>query len=175
MSKLKGMKKLNKAITAEVKPFGIKKAVCDLEFAYYFDKNKISYKAVVDEIDDLFDAFVEERFNYSIEYDFPLSLLHEIGHKMTNEDIDGCVYDWCLSEKERINKALAKTEDEEEIKILHFQYFNLPDEIMATQWAVNYAKRHPQQIKKMWKNIHNAFTQFYVKNQVEMDELADMI
>lgn len=175
MAKLKGLKKLNKAITAEVATFGIKKAVCETEFAYYFSDNHIGYKAVVDISDEIFDAFVEERFEYHVEQDFPISLLHEIGHRETGDDIDGGLYEWCLAEKERINKRIAEAEDEETLKHFYFQYFNLPDEIMATQWAVNFAKRHPKKIKKMWKNIEKAFHAFYNANNLEAEEIADVI
>ena len=57
-----------------------------------------------------------------------------------------------------------------ESKALEWQYFNLPDEIMATQWAVNYAKEHPKKIKKMWKKAQSALLDFYKKNGV-LDDL----
>ena len=44
-------------------------------------------------------------------------------------------------------------EDEETGRALSFQYFSLPDEIMATQWAVNYAETHKKELKKMLKRI----------------------
>lgn len=175
MAKLKGLKKLNKAITAEVQRFGVDRAVCESEFAWYFKESKLAFKAVTDISDELFDSFVEERFNYHVEHDFPLSILHEIGHRETGNDIDGCVYEWCLSEKERLNKEMEKADTEEDVKILFYQYFNLPDEIMATQWAVNYAKHHPRIVKKIWKNAEKAFHEFYAKNDLLPEDIADVI
>ena len=43
MAKVKGLKKLNKAVSAQLAPFGISKAVCTNEFAYYFGDNKVTF------------------------------------------------------------------------------------------------------------------------------------
>lgn len=175
-NKIKGIAKLNKAVSLEVAPFGISKAVCNSdEFFYQFSDESIGYKITVDDSDDLFDLFLKERFNYEVKYDFVLSLLHEIGHHKTEEDIDGCVYDFCISEKERIKAEIEEETRADVIKKLQFEYFNLPDEIMATQWAVKYAKEHPKKIKKMWKNIEKALFNFYNLNGLEPDEMADVI
>jgi hypothetical protein len=54
--------------------------------------------------------------------------------------------------------------DSEQSKALEWQYFNLPDEIMATQWAVNYAKEHPRKIKKMIERLRVSLMEFYMAN-----------
>ena len=45
----------------------------------------------------------------------------------------------------------------------------LPDEIIATAWAVNYAKQHPQKIRKMHNAILNALMEFYTINNLTED------
>jgi hypothetical protein len=45
-------------------------------------------------------------------------------------------------------------------KELEYQYFNLPDEIMATQWAVWYAENHTKQIEKMKKDFEPLFNKW---------------
>jgi hypothetical protein len=52
-------------------------------------------------------------------------------------------------------------------RVLEYQYFNLPDEIMATQWAVNYAKKYPTRVQRMWEDIQDALTEFYKANITE--------
>jgi hypothetical protein len=42
----------------------------------------------------------------------------------------------------------------------------LPDEIMATQWAVAYAKKHPKIVEKMWAEMAVALMDFYRVNGV---------
>ena len=172
MAKVKGTKVLNKAITKELSAFGIKKAVCGDEYAYYYDKKAVSYKITEGCSEDLcFSEFLKERFDYDDKYPFVMSLLHEVGHHKANDDIVGEVYDFCLAEKKRIQEEML-TAVGEESKKLEWQYFNLPDEIMATKWAVEYAKAHPKKVKKMWKKMRKAFFDFYKKNGL-FDEIED--
>lgn len=168
----KSIKVLNKAITKELATFGIKKAVCGDEYSYDYDTKVITFKDSENGIEDKwFTDFVKERFNYNVCYPFIISLLHEIGHNKANDDIVGEVYDFCLAEKERIMYETLATDDENEMKKLSWQYFNLPDEIMATKWAVDYARKHPKKIKKMWKKTRKALLEFYEKNGF----IADLI
>lgn len=165
MSKLKGKKKLNKAVSAMLSPFGIEKAKLSTEYAYIFDKALVTYKLTEDSYGDiLFDLFVKERFNYEVKNSFIFSLLHEVGHHKANDNIDGDIYDFCTQEKDRIEKAIAETENDAEVRKLEFEYFNLPDEIMATQWAVNYAKNNPLELDLMWAKVQQALKKFYKKN-----------
>ena len=170
MDKIKGMRVLNKAISAELKPFGISEAVCGDEYNYSLDKESVMFKLTENTIEDiLFCEYVKERFNYNIRHIFVFSLLHEIGHHKTYDDITGSVYDFCENEKERIAGDMI-TADDEDAKKLEWQYFNLPDEIIATQWAVNYAKNHPKKVEKMWQKMKTALFEFYKKNGV-FDEI----
>lgn len=165
MAKKKGIKVLNKVVTKELANFGIKKAVCGDEYSYDYEKKVVTFKESENGIEDKwFTEFVKERFNYDVRYPFIISLLHEIGHNKANDDVIGEVYDFCFAEKERIMYETLATDDENEMKKLSWQYFNLPDEIMATKWAVDYARKHPKKIKKMWKKTRKALLEFYEKN-----------
>ena len=164
MAKVKGAKVLNKAITKELSTFGIKKAICTDEYSYIFDKEIVTYKLTEGTVEDKwFTKFIKERFDYDVRYPFIISLLHEVGHHKTSDDISDGVYNFCMAEKERINEEML-TATGKESKKLEWQYFNLPDEIMATKWAVDYAKKHPKKIKKMWKKSQKALLEFYQKN-----------
>lgn len=166
-NKVKGLKKLNKAITKELTPFGINKAKCSDEYSYIFSKENITFKLTEGTIEDLwFVEYVKERFGYDVRYPFIISLLHEVGHHKTDEWINDELYNFCLQEKERIEAEMLVAKDEETCKKLEWQYFNLPDEIIATKWAVDYATNNPDQIKKMWKKAKKALKKFYKKNKI---------
>ena len=165
--RLQGKRELNKAMTEIFKPFGISKVFLASTYAYYFEDEKISFKLTENTFEDTaFINFVEQRFDYKIEHPFIFSMLHELGHHLNNEEIEGEIYEFCMREKDRIETAIQTAFDEDTLTILEEQYFNLPDEIMATAWAVDYAKRHPKKIKKMWRECEKAFHAFYEKNNI---------
>ena len=158
---LKARKKMNKAVSAELVPFGIRKAKYTGEYSYSFKKNRVDYKVTNTAIEDKwFDEFVKERFRYDVFSDFIISILHEIGHAKANENITDDIYEFCMAEKARIGVEMMVAETEEEGRALSFQYFNLPDEIMATQWAVNYAENHENELKEMDERIQPYFKKY---------------
>ena len=162
MSKIKGLKKLNKAVSAELEPFGIQKAFCGTEYSFSWINESISFKITEGTVEDVwFLEFIKNRFGIEPQ-SFIISILHEVGHYKANDEIEGAIFDFCLAEKNRIS-AEMQTADEIRSKELEFEYFNLPDEIMATQWAVNYIKNNTERIKIMWHNIQKALKKFYKK------------
>ena len=40
---------------------------------------------------------------------------------------------------------------------------------MATQWAVNYAKKHPKKIRDMWERMKANILAFYAENGLADD------
>ena len=165
MAKLKKINKLNKTVSAQLAPFGISQAICGNEYAYYFDDEKITFALTVGMSDKWFDEFIKVRFNYEVKFPFVITLLHEVGHHKANDNICDDIDEFCMTEKERIETRMGEDDiTVEEQKQLTWQYFNLPDEIMATQWAVNYAKKHPRKVKKMWNEIAPVLMEFYQAN-----------
>ena len=151
---IKAQKKIDKFLTEKFSSYGIDKVKYKGEYSYSFKKNRIDYKITNNKIEDKwFNEFVKDRFRYKIKSDFLISVLHELGHAVANEEINGDIYDFCMAEKARIAIEMMATDDEEKGKALSYQYFNLPDEIMATQWAVNYAETHKKQLKKWRKEL----------------------
>ena len=163
MSKLKGRKKLNKVVTAQLENFGIEKAKLSDTYSYCYP-NVITYKLTEVMEDEIFNQFVFERFGYEVKNTFIFSLLHEVGHHKANDNIVDDIYDFCQQEKERIEEAIQTIDNYDEIKELEYQYFTLPDEIMATQWAVNFARNNALECDVMWENIKTALFKFYEKN-----------
>lgn len=169
MSKVKGVKKLNKVVSAQLKPFGISKARLGKEYSYIFSNDSVTFTIKEDLGDELFKEFVLERFNYTIDNNFIFSLLHEVGHHKTDDDINQRVYDFCMKEKELIDKEMQSAETREDARRIEWKYFNLPDEILATAWAVNYARKHPKKCAKMWRKCEKALHRFYAKNLTEVE------
>jgi len=160
-------KELNAIITAEFRRFDISKVKMASDFEYNYNKNIITYTLdMTSDSDMLFSKFLATRFDFEDKHPFIMSLLHEVGHAKNNDDIDGDVYAFCLAEKYKIAKEIEDTEDldSERYENLLNRYFNLPDEIMATTWAVNYATSHKKQVKEMRKRIDKAINEYLITN-----------
>lgn len=167
MAKLKGIRKLNKALATAFGSFGIDKFTMNGDWAFYPDENKITYSLIENKLEDVwFNEFVKKRFGYKVKNTFMITVLHEIGHKMTLDDIyeSDAVYEFCINEKERIEESMEAAKSEKECKKLEFQYFSLPDEIIATKWAVDYMREHEEEVNMIWTELKKAFTEFYAKN-----------
>ena len=163
---MRGVKALNKAIQTEVKMFGIED-IRMADWGYYSNDYSIEYTLFENRIEDeLFLDFVKERFNYKPLNNFMLSLFHEIGHHYTYDEAteSDIIYDFCQAEKNRIENEMQFVKSEKDAKRLEYQYFNLPDEIIATQWAVDYMQNNKEEVKAMWKRIEKEIVRFYEKN-----------
>jgi len=163
---MRGIKALNKAIQTEVKMFGIED-IRMADWGYYSNDYSIEYTLFENRIEDeLFLDFVKERFNYKPLNNFMLSLFHEIGHHYTYDEAteSDVIYDFCQAEKDRIEEEMQTATSNRKIKKLEYEYFNLPDEIVATAWAVEYMREHEEEIKIMWEHILKAIHKFYEKN-----------
>lgn len=165
MARLKGKNKLNNAVATQLAPFGITNAFLGTEYAYYWQEEKVSYKITYTIEDEWFCEFINERFGLEDICPMVVALLHEVGHHMTDDDLGDTVQDFCIAEKERIDREM-ETADEDYSKVLEWQYFNLPDEIIATAWAVNYIKQHPRKVAKMAKILNTALGTFYKENGI---------
>ena len=166
MAKLKGTKKLNKKMTEifRVSDDDIRLKLSDI-YSYIFEKEVVTFTVKESIEDKWLDEFIKERFGYTVKYSFVMSILHELGHHFNNDDIEGDIYEFCMAEKERIEKEIAFA-DMDRSKELEWQYFNLPDEIMATAWAVEWAKHHKKEMKEMNNKAMQALKDFYEENNV---------
>ena len=155
-------KELNAIVTNELRMFDISKARLSNEFCYEYEKDTVFFDITPALTDKLFSDFLYDRFDYVDKYPFVMSLLHEVGHAKNNEDIEGDVYAFCLGEKYKLQIAInnADDTDDKRIKNLYYRYFSLPDEIMATAWAVHYIKKHKKQIKEMEKRLKKAIAEY---------------
>ena len=116
----------------------------DTDFAFYRD-GVITYTVVVTErFDRMFLNYCEINFPLVNAPIFLWSLFHEIGHAMTDDEIDDEVYDFCFNTK----LGLDGENDEDTMT-----YFDLPDERAATEWGYYYMLNHEQEVSELWDKI----------------------
>ena len=172
-----GIDKLNKTVSALLKPFGIKRAFADEEFVYYYpdkdacreDRKKlpaISFSIIESDFDTFILQFAEEQFNYTCINAFMLSLFHEIGHHKTLQNVSDEENAYCNDMKIIINNKIEALSNPsfEDLKPFRVEYLLLPDEYKATEWAVNYIKENEEAVAQMWEKIKNALFDLYAEN-----------
>ena len=135
---------LERNITKFVRKFGIKRAYCTQEFAYYdnFEVITFTFTRYEDDIDLI--NYIEK--TYEVEdlepWYFIYSILHEIGHHMTLNKLTKEEY-----EEENLFRQII-TDNE--------AYFNLKAEKLANDWAINYLSEHFEDCWKLQrKEVNN--------------------
>jgi hypothetical protein len=168
--KLKGTNAFETILTEIASTFGVDKVIIADDCCYWSDSHTIWIKIVDDEYDKMFMEFVSERFDIDIGSSLLIGLLHEIGHYETLDEMSELVIDMSDKENDRIEKEMKDTEDWNEIRRLEWQYFNLPDEIMATYWAVDFIKNNFQLVNIWNKRLQKAYEAFLrINNIVDED------
>lgn len=174
MVELKGLRELNIALSNIVKPFGIYGMTNGEDFGWIWWKNIITYTlAEFDYRTEWFTDFIKDTFDYDVKNYFTITLLHEIGHAKTFDDLTKEEDDYCNEEKEKIfaianDETIEVTKEEE--KAYQYRYWNLPDEYLATKWAVDFAKQNPDYIDNLINELMKLFQNYYEKNEVTDDE-----
>lgn len=166
MAELKAVKTLETILTDMFRDFGITKVSIGTDDCYYHNLKEIVIQPYIKEKNCVFDAFVEERFGIQLNNSMLMGLLHELGHHETDDDISEYIQDMCSEEIERIEKEMELVTTEEEERRLDLQYFNLPTEIMATYWAVDFIKNNPDLIRYWNRLTITAMKQFYKVNNI---------
>jgi hypothetical protein len=72
-------------------------------------------------------------------------------------------------EKERIQKEQEKATNVRQRIDIARQYYVLPDELAATQWAVDYMRAHTAEMQALWEEeLKPAIIKFYELNKMEV-------
>ena len=132
--------------------------VYNTDFAYDYGSSTIYYALLIpDTAGQLLMNFARQ---HGLKYDcgsFYLSLLHEVGHHETLDLLDDDEEEYSL----KIKKQMGETDKISDI----LTYFNLPDEIAATKWAINYINNNKEKLqylsnrlKPILSNIFNEIT-----------------
>lgn len=157
---LKGIVKINRVLDKFLEPFD---CTADLgtDFCYIYSESKIEYALVESEqsIADFMGSV--NRLHPRVKADcFLWSFLHELGHnetmnEMTDEEID---------ESEAIKEKIEKGE------LSKFAYYDTVEERLATEWAVEYAETHTEELLTFWNKLQKAIMDFYKENNIEREE-----
>ena len=93
---------------------------------------------------------------------FMLSVLHEVGHSQTLEDI---IDDDLYEQEQRVKETLDGSK-----KVDNYIYFSLPSEMAATLWAIDFIIENSEELSVLWTELQNHIMQFYKDNGVEIDD-----
>lgn len=110
------------------------------EFVYYIEEKTVSVSILVDSRIDGY--FLDNAYKMGLSYncgDFILGFLHEIGHHFTLSDIS-------RRQSIRINKTKERIDGWK--KKDNYRYFQLLDERIATQWAINYINNNKETLRE---------------------------
>lgn len=117
----------------------------DEEFGYYRYEELVTYTVVVtNRFDILFNEFVTKNFPDVTAPIFLWSLLHEVGHAQTDNEIEDEIYDYCINRKLELD---ANNDDDV------MAYFYLPDEFTATKWAYEYMRDNVSEVSELWDRL----------------------
>lgn len=173
---LKGVDEVTAIINEFLAPFELT-CKLGLDFGYYPSDNLITYAFTYVDIDvDGFLASVE-RLEPEVNADiFLWSLLHEVGHHETIDEMTAKENRACDKAKAKINKKVKKLNKRmakgKKVKLSAMvkleSYYDMLDERLATEWAVNYANTHKEELAKFWEKLGAAIRNFYELNEVEV-------
>lgn len=160
---LKGVKKLNKAIERSIYKYTGAEVECCFsnEFAIYLEEDRLNYTLIEEEfVIDNFQNFLKKQsaeIDSDIDY-FVYSLLHEIGHYYTYENMP-LIKKWLCNRAKDFIQFIMKIAPKN--KLIFNSYFYLPDEKIATKWAIALNKKTREE---MTQDIKKALMKFYQEN-----------
>lgn len=154
---LKGLAPIETILNDFLKPFNCT-AKMGLDFSYNFITEEITYSLVeINQAGDIFLLDAESRFPQVHAPLFLWSFLHELGHRITEDE---------LEPKEIFESEMIKFHEAYDNDLF---YFTAPDEYAATDWAGNYMIEHEQEVFELWEKLVPAIRNFYVVNNVIED------
>ena len=160
--KIKGLNGLNNSITYIVNKYTQAEVNCYFsnEFAFYNTDDEVHFTLVeTDRTARTFCNFVNRmggECNDSWD-SFTYSILHEIGHYYTLDDMNDTVYKLSHFIQTIVEKMYRKTKCEK----IYCIYYYLPHEKIATEYAINFNKRL---FNRMKKELKREIIKFYEKN-----------
>ena len=112
----------------------------DIEEEIIYIPNNLNIKE-----DKIWSAFLMQEFNICFN-PYVMSILHEIGHIMTyTEDLN--------TEREIIYFLLQMKYEEDNFEDFNNEYFKIPMEYSATEWAVNFYKNNIEICEKLTDDL----------------------
>lgn len=165
--KLKGVKKLNKAITSLVHDYITDEVDCKFNTNFCVLDDVVYYSLMQDEMTDrIWALWLAQTYGdrYQANFStFVLSFLHEIGHFYTIDDFDDEEEE--IEQKKSLLIVNYDTDTDAEIAQKNFDYWELPVEKAATDWAINFYNNHIPEMRNFYTKMMNAIVEFYSDNQ----------
>ena len=147
MSSIKGIVKLNNTLNKFTKKFDCI-AIPDTDFYCITTRNLVAYSFLTPvRCSKSFMSRVRRLYPDIQADEFLWSFLHEIGHLETDDE---------LTEEE-----FAYIDSFDFDTISDEDYYELPNEYLATQWAADYMRQHPAEIAKFWKKVQKQIMYIY--------------
>lgn len=161
---LKGVKKLDKALTNMVNLYICEDIKCKFSTEFCIVDNKLFYSLFVEEeVDKDWVRWLKDTYGDRYDDDFStfvLTFLHEVGHYFTLEDYDEEDY-----HKKVENFVIDyDTDTREEIVEKRRGYWDLEVEKAATDWAINFYNNHKEEMKNFYKDCMSFISVFYTQN-----------
>jgi hypothetical protein len=123
------------------------------DFAYEYATSTVYYSFLVPKMGG--ELHKKYALAHGLEYDcgsFFLGLLHEVGHHFTLDDLEEDEEEYCMKTKKKLHGE--SVED-------NFIYFDLPDEKLATEWAINYINKNKAKLFKLAIEIQPIINNIY--------------
>lgn len=135
---------INKTINTFISQFGEYSCRMGSDFCVYLNENVIEWTLIyVEKGGEAFYNNFIKRFPLAQKLNlFTLSLLHELGHLETEDEI--------IEDKKEFDTNIS---DEE--------YFNLYNEVIATDWAGEWIETHLQEAENLNKKLETIIFNFY--------------
>ena len=128
---------INNAFNTWLEKYGFSVRVYGMsyDFGYYSDEREIVWSVLYDqEVEDMWDAFLDRMGLGYMLHHFWTSFLHEVGHDETL---------WMLSAEELAYCA-------ERAKVCsELEYFELSREIIATKWAIDFIHNNIEAVREL--------------------------
>ena len=136
------MLKLNQALSSWLEKYGFDTVVEGVEesFGYYYSRDSIVYALSIRESAiKSWGLLMEEMDCPFIINQFYTSFLHELGHAQTLD---------LLSEEEEqfSNDEEIRLSQLDDLLQADYEYYHLPREIIATEWAINFMRENKEAI-----------------------------
>lgn len=168
MAELKGLDKIEEILNGFLQEWECTVRL-EPDFAYYSASNIIAYSFCCSVVSDMLFSEVINRLCPEINCDiFLWSFLHELGHHETIDNLEDSEVLFSINEKKRIQREQEGITDTKQRIDLARQYYVLPDELAATQWAVNYMRAHTAEMQALWEELKPAIMNFYELHKVEV-------
>lgn len=163
-----GKRRVKKIINNFLKEFGVE-AKIGKSFCYYPEKELINVSFRVP-VDNAGANMFTMNFNHlapDIKADtFLIALLHELGHHMTVDELTAEEEKESLKKRIELNSVNLKNSTPEEIARANYEYFNMPDEVAATNWAINYIRNNTEKVAEFWNELQPAIMSYYKLNRI---------